>query len=103
MDKNSNIANHFADVETSREHKGYFHSVGEALTTWYWAPWKNACEISQWAASERVRGLLAEFRYRKGAVLLLAALSAEARRAKVAEPLPGEMDAVASARGDGGE
>ena len=27
MDKNSNIANHFADVETSREHKGYFEAT----------------------------------------------------------------------------
>ena len=29
MDENSNIAKHFADIETSKEHKGYFHSVGE--------------------------------------------------------------------------
>jgi len=32
MDENSNIGKHFAEVETNREHKGYFHSVGEALT-----------------------------------------------------------------------
>jgi len=63
MDENSNIANHFAEIETSREHKGYFHSVGEALTIVVLGTLcglKNACQISQWASSERVRGLLAE-------------------------------------------
>jgi len=48
MDKNSNIANHFAEVETSREHKGYFHSVGEALTIVILGTLcglKNACQI----------------------------------------------------------
>jgi len=63
MNENSNIANHFADVETSREHKGYFHSVGEALTIVVLGTLcglKNVCQISQWADSERVRGLLAE-------------------------------------------
>jgi len=38
MDKNSSISNHFAEVETSREHKGCFHSVGEALTVVVLAP-----------------------------------------------------------------
>jgi len=63
MDENSNIAKHFADIETSREHNGYFHSVGEALTIVVLGPLcglKNACRISQWADSERVGSLLAE-------------------------------------------
>ena len=63
MDENSNIANHFANVETSREHKGYFHSVGEALTIVVLGTLcglKNVCRISQWADSERVGSLLAE-------------------------------------------
>jgi len=63
MDGTSNIAKHFAEIETSREHKGYFHSVGEALTIVILGTLcglKNACQISQWADSERARGLPAE-------------------------------------------
>ena len=63
MDKNSSISNHFAEVETSREHKGCFHSVGEALTVVILGALrglKNACQISQRAASEHVRDLLAK-------------------------------------------
>jgi len=63
MNENSNIANHFADVETSKEHNGYFHSVGEALTIVVLGTLcglKNVCQISQWADSERVGSLPAE-------------------------------------------
>jgi len=63
MDENRNIARHLADVETSREHKGYFHSVGEALTIVVLGTLcglKNVCQISQWADSERIGSLLAE-------------------------------------------
>jgi len=38
MGGTGNISNHFAEVETSREHKGYFHSVDEALMIVILAP-----------------------------------------------------------------
>lgn len=45
MDENRNIAKNFADVETNKEHKGCFHSVGDVLTTVVQVPcaaWKTS-------------------------------------------------------------
>ena len=63
MDKTIRITEYFEDVETVKEHNGYFCSVGEALTIVILGSLcglKNVCQISQWAASERVMSFLAE-------------------------------------------
>ena len=62
MDKTFRIAEYFVDVETVKEHNGYFCSVGEALTVVILGSLcglKNVCQISQWAANERVKDFLA--------------------------------------------
>ena len=62
MDKIIRITEYFADVETTKEHNGYFYSVGEALTVVILGSWcslRNVSQISQWAANERVKGFLA--------------------------------------------
>jgi predicted transposase YbfD/YdcC len=63
MDKIKEITEYFADVETTEEHKGYFFSVGEALTVVILGSLcglKNVSQISQWAVDERVREFLAK-------------------------------------------
>jgi predicted transposase YbfD/YdcC len=63
MDKSIKITEYFADVETTKEHNGYFCSVGEALTVVILGSLcglRNVSQISQWAATERVKGFLAE-------------------------------------------
>ena len=63
MEKTIRITEYFTDVETVKEHNGYFCSVGEALTVVIAGSLcglRNASQISQWAANERVKGLLAE-------------------------------------------
>ena len=63
MDKIIRITEYFADIETIKEHNGYFCSVGEALTVVILGSLcglRNVSQISQWADNERVRGFLAE-------------------------------------------
>ena len=55
------IKEYFADVETVQAHKGYFCSVGEALTVVILGTvcgLRNVCQISQWAGNERVKDFL---------------------------------------------
>jgi len=62
MDKTIRITEYFADVETTKEHNGYFCSVGEALTVVILGSLcglRNVSQISQWAANERIKGFLA--------------------------------------------
>ena len=69
MDKTIKITEYFADVETIKEHNGYFFSVGEALTVVILGSLcglKNTSQISQWAANGRVKSFLAaHFRIEK--------------------------------------
>ena len=61
MEKTNKITEYFAEVETSQEHKGYFCSVGEALTIVILGTLcglRNTSQIHQWAAHERVSGFL---------------------------------------------
>ena len=63
LDKYMGIAKYFSDVETTKEHVGYFFSVGEALTVVILGSLcglKNISQISQWAESEHVRLFLAK-------------------------------------------
>jgi len=62
MEKTIRITEYFEEVETVKEHNGYFCSVGEALTVVILGSLcglKNVSQISQWAANERVKGFLA--------------------------------------------
>ena len=100
MDK-IRIKEYFADVETVKEHNGYFCSVGEALTVVLLGTLcglKNVSQISQWAEHERVKGLLGTcFQYRKNTVLLLDAVPAETNKHQFIKPLPYEMGADTTA------
>ena len=63
MDKIMGIAEHFSNLETTKEHNGYFFSVGEALTVVILGSLcglKNVSQISQWAESEHIRLFLAK-------------------------------------------
>jgi predicted transposase YbfD/YdcC len=58
------ITEYFIDVETTEEHKGYFCSVGETLTTVMLGSLcglKNVSQIQQWASNSRTREFLAEY------------------------------------------
>ena len=64
MDKLTRITEYFADVETTQEHKGYFCSVGEALTIVILGSLcglRNASQIQQWAAHSRVSEFLLKY------------------------------------------
>jgi predicted transposase YbfD/YdcC len=57
-----NICEFFSEVETTKEHNGYFCSVGEALTVVIVGTLcglRNVSQISQWADNERVKDFLA--------------------------------------------
>ena len=61
LGKTIRITEYFADAETIKEHNGYFCSVREALTALIpgsLCGLRNASQISQWAANERVKGFL---------------------------------------------
>jgi len=63
MDETCNMAKCFTDVETSREHKGCFHSAGDALAIVILGilrGLKNVCQVSGRAAGGRVRDFLAK-------------------------------------------
>jgi len=62
MDSKNKITKYFADVETTQEYKGYFCSVGEALTIVILGSLcglRNVSQIHQWAAHTRVSEFLA--------------------------------------------
>jgi predicted transposase YbfD/YdcC len=57
------IKEYFADVETTKEHNGYFCSVGEALAIVILGSicgLRNINQIHQWASSQRVSEFLSE-------------------------------------------
>jgi len=57
------IREYFSEVETTREHNGYFCSVGEALTIVILGSicgLRNTNQIHQWASSRRVSEFLSE-------------------------------------------
>jgi len=63
MEKIQNIAEYFTDVETIKEHKGYFCSVGETLTILILGSLcglRNANQVHQWAVSTKVSEFLAK-------------------------------------------
>jgi hypothetical protein len=54
---------YFEDVETTEEHKGYFFSVGEALTIVVLGSLcglRNVRQIYQWATNQHIREFLAK-------------------------------------------
>ena len=58
------IVEYFIDIETTKEHNGYFCTVGEALTIVILGSFcglKNINQIHQWAVSERVRVFLSSY------------------------------------------
>ena len=63
MEKQLKITEYFASVETTKEHSGYFCSVGEALTVVILG---SLCglrcvkQIHQWASSTQIRGFMRE-------------------------------------------
>lgn len=62
MEKNT-ITQYFEEVETTKEHHGYFCSVAEAVTIVILGSvcgLKNVSQIHQWASSDRVKGFLKE-------------------------------------------
>ena len=64
MEKTYKIIEYFSDVETTKEHNGYFCSVGEALTIVILGSFcglRNPSQVHQWAANSRVTGFLAEY------------------------------------------
>ena len=63
MGEITRIKEYFNEVETTKEHNGYFCSVGEALTVVILGTLcglKNVSQISQWSEEESVRNLLSE-------------------------------------------
>ena len=64
MERKKRIAEYFTDVETTKEHKGYFCSVGEALTIVILGSicgLRNVSQIQQWATSQQVSAFLLEY------------------------------------------
>ena len=58
------ITEYFRNVETTREHSGYYYSVGRALTIAILGSicgLRNVSQIHQWALDERVRSFLDEY------------------------------------------
>jgi predicted transposase YbfD/YdcC len=56
------LKEYFTEVETIKEHNGYFYSVGEALTVVILGTLsglKNVSQINQWSENEKVRCFLA--------------------------------------------
>ena len=63
MDKIMGITKYFTDVETTKEHIGYFFSAGEALILVILGSLcglKNVSQISQWAENECVKEFLSK-------------------------------------------
>ncbi|MFP3155760.1 ISAs1 family transposase [Lachnospiraceae bacterium ZAX-1] len=63
MDKITEITKHFVDVETAKEHSGYFCNVGEALTIVILGSFcrlQNVNQIHQLASSTRVSEFLSK-------------------------------------------
>lgn len=61
MDKITKMQEYFSEVETIKEHNGYFCSVGEALTVVILGSLcglRNVNQIHQWAVSSKVREFL---------------------------------------------
>ena len=57
------ITKYFTDVQTTKEHTGYYFSVGEALTVVILGclcGLKNVSQISQWTENERIREFLSK-------------------------------------------
>ena len=58
MGEITRIKEYFSEVETAKEHNGYFCSVGEALTVVILGTLcglKNVSQISQWSEEELLR------------------------------------------------
>jgi len=61
MKKDYKLVEYFAEVETTEAHKGYFCSVGEALTIVILGTFcglRNVSQIHQWATNARIKGFL---------------------------------------------
>lgn len=61
MDTKRSITDYFTEVETTKEHNGYFCSVGEALTIVILGSFcglRNVSQIHQWASNSRVSEFL---------------------------------------------
>jgi hypothetical protein len=63
MKKGEKITEYFKGVETTKEHKGYFCSVGETLTIVIMGSMcglRNVSQIHQWATNSRTRDFFAK-------------------------------------------
>lgn len=63
MEKRETITEYFTAVETTKEYKGYFCSVGEAVTIVILGSFcgiRNVNQIHQWASNSRVSEFLKE-------------------------------------------
>ena len=63
MRKITEMTKHFAEIETTKEHSGYFCSVWEALTVVILGSLcglRNVSQISQWSQEEHIRVFLAK-------------------------------------------
>ena len=61
MNNIAKIEGYFAEIQTVREHNGYYYSVGEALTVVILGSLcglRNVNQINQWSEDRRVRDFL---------------------------------------------
>ena len=64
MEKILQITEHFQNVETTREHNGYYYSVGRALTIVILGSicgLRNPSQIHQWASHQKILSFLDEY------------------------------------------
>jgi len=64
MKETTKITEHFRNVETTKEHNGYYYSVGRALTIVILGSicgLRNVSQIHQWASHQRVKSFLDEY------------------------------------------
>jgi len=61
MDSITKIQEYFADIQTTKEHNGYYYSVGEALTVVILGSLcglRNVSQINQWSEEQRAKDFL---------------------------------------------
>lgn len=61
MENSTNITAYFRDVETTKEHNGYFYNVGDALTLVILGSFcglRNPSQVYDWASNSRVQEVL---------------------------------------------
>ena len=64
MDSITKIKEYFADIQTTKEHNGYYYSVTEALTVVTLGSLcglRNVSQINQWSENQRVKDFLLKY------------------------------------------